>query len=162
MAFTRRDFLKATAAASVALSAPAVHAAKAGKKYRTALIGKWGLGGPEQWTSPEGISSTVQTVLLLTVVSLAIIGGLVVGTGLTLYVVPAMYTYLTREITAEELDDEQYERGIDGLIEQELLTPVSDGEAGYAFRDELTRAVTYETLPSTARRSSRSIRLISE
>jgi Cu/Ag efflux pump CusA len=32
----------------------------------------------------------------------AIIGGLVVGTGLTLYVVPAMYTYLTREITAEE------------------------------------------------------------
>ncbi len=31
----------------------------------------WGLGGPEQWTSPEGISSTVQTVLLLTVVSLA-------------------------------------------------------------------------------------------
>jgi multidrug efflux pump len=32
----------------------------------------------------------------------AIIGGLVFGTGLTLYVVPAVYTYLTREITAEE------------------------------------------------------------
>jgi multidrug efflux pump len=32
----------------------------------------------------------------------AIIGGLLVGTGLTLYVVPAVYTFLTREITAEE------------------------------------------------------------
>jgi len=32
----------------------------------------------------------------------AIIGGLVLGTGLTLYVVPAFYSYLTREITAEE------------------------------------------------------------
>jgi multidrug efflux pump len=32
----------------------------------------------------------------------AIIGGLMLGTGLTLYVVPAIYTYLTREITAEE------------------------------------------------------------
>ena len=32
----------------------------------------------------------------------AIIGGLLVGTGLTLYVVPAVYSYLTREITVEE------------------------------------------------------------
>ena len=32
----------------------------------------------------------------------AIIGGLLFGTGLTLYVVPAVYSYLTREITAEE------------------------------------------------------------
>ena len=30
----------------------------------------------------------------------AIIGGLLFGTGLTLYVVPAVYSYLTREITA--------------------------------------------------------------
>src|SRR5690606_18888660 len=30
-----------------------------------------GLGGPEQWTSPEGLSSALQTLLLLTVVSLA-------------------------------------------------------------------------------------------
>ena len=29
------------------------------------------LGGPQQWTSPEGLSSTVQVMLLLTVVSLA-------------------------------------------------------------------------------------------
>lgn len=32
----------------------------------------------------------------------AIIGGLLLGTGMTLYVVPAIYSYLTREITAEE------------------------------------------------------------
>jgi flagellar biosynthetic protein FliP len=29
------------------------------------------LGGPEKWTSPEGLSSTIQVVLLLTVLSLA-------------------------------------------------------------------------------------------
>jgi multidrug efflux pump len=32
----------------------------------------------------------------------AIIGGLLLGTGLTLYVVPAVYSYLTRELTEEE------------------------------------------------------------
>jgi flagellar biosynthetic protein FliP len=30
-----------------------------------------GVGGPQQWTSPQGISSTLQVMLLLTVVSLA-------------------------------------------------------------------------------------------
>jgi flagellar biosynthetic protein FliP len=30
-----------------------------------------GIGGPQQWSSPEGISSTLQVMLLLTVVSLA-------------------------------------------------------------------------------------------
>lgn len=30
-----------------------------------------GIGGPQQWTSPEGLSSTLQVMLLLTVVSLA-------------------------------------------------------------------------------------------
>ena len=30
-----------------------------------------GMGGPQQWTSPEGISSSLQVLLLLTVVSLA-------------------------------------------------------------------------------------------
>jgi flagellar biosynthetic protein FliP len=30
-----------------------------------------GLGGPQQWTSPEGLASTLQIMLLLTVVSLA-------------------------------------------------------------------------------------------
>ena len=35
MPSTRRDFLKTSAAASLALSAPVVHAAKVGKKYRS-------------------------------------------------------------------------------------------------------------------------------
>ena len=30
-----------------------------------------GIGGPQQWTSPEGLSSTLQVMILLTVVSLA-------------------------------------------------------------------------------------------
>jgi len=30
-----------------------------------------GIGGPQQWTSPEGLSSTIQVMLLLTIVSLA-------------------------------------------------------------------------------------------
>lgn len=30
-----------------------------------------GMGGPEQWTSPDGLSSTIQVMLLLTVISLA-------------------------------------------------------------------------------------------
>ena len=30
-----------------------------------------GIGGPQQWTSPEGLSSTIQVMILLTVISLA-------------------------------------------------------------------------------------------
>jgi len=30
-----------------------------------------GIGGPEQWTSPEGLSSTIQVMLMLTVISMA-------------------------------------------------------------------------------------------
>lgn len=36
-----------------------------------ALNGLNGLGGPQQWSSPQGISSSIQVMLLLTVVSLA-------------------------------------------------------------------------------------------
>ena len=45
MSITRRSFLQASAAATAALAAPAVHGqAKPGKKYKTALIGSgwWG------------------------------------------------------------------------------------------------------------------------
>ena len=44
MSLSRRHFIKASAAASVALATPAIHAAKAGKRFRTALIGSgwWG------------------------------------------------------------------------------------------------------------------------
>jgi len=45
MAFHRRKFLAASAAAGLALAAPAVHAAERDKKYTTALIGSgwWGM-----------------------------------------------------------------------------------------------------------------------
>ena len=33
--------------------------------------GLGGVGGPEQWTSPEGLTSALQVLLLLTVISLA-------------------------------------------------------------------------------------------
>ena len=36
---------------------------------------------------------------------IAIIGGLVVGTGLTLYVIPAVYPYLTRNELAPVIED---------------------------------------------------------
>jgi flagellar biosynthetic protein FliP len=34
-------------------------------------FGQWFSSGPEEWTSPEGLSSTIQVMLLLTVLSLA-------------------------------------------------------------------------------------------
>jgi flagellar biosynthetic protein FliP len=55
----------------VALAAPAVAQAQTVSTGRSALPLPAGLGGPQQWTSPEGISSTLQVMLLLTVVSLA-------------------------------------------------------------------------------------------
>ncbi len=48
---------------------PADTAATPGQKVPFSLPG--GLGGPEEWTSPEGISSALQTLVLLTVISLA-------------------------------------------------------------------------------------------
>lgn len=45
MAFSRRDFLAASAAAGLSFAAPAVRAAEKNKKYRTALVGSgwWGM-----------------------------------------------------------------------------------------------------------------------
>jgi flagellar biosynthetic protein FliP len=64
--------------ACLLLALAALAAAPAAAHAQTATMGKSlvplpaGLsGGPQQWTSPEGISSTLQVMLLLTVVSLA-------------------------------------------------------------------------------------------
>jgi flagellar biosynthetic protein FliP len=54
-----------------ALAAPAVAQAQTVSTGRSPFPLPEGLGGPQQWTSPEGISSTLQVMLLLTVVSLA-------------------------------------------------------------------------------------------
>jgi flagellar biosynthesis protein FliP len=59
------------AIALAALAAPAVVQAQTVSTGRSPFPLPEGLGGPQQWTSPEGISSTLQVMLLLTVVSLA-------------------------------------------------------------------------------------------
>ncbi|MCA9237585.1 MAG: flagellar type III secretion system pore protein FliP [Planctomycetales bacterium] len=55
--------------------APALAAAQTAASPSTpapsALGGLAGLGGPQQWTSPEGMSSALKVMLLLTVISLA-------------------------------------------------------------------------------------------
>src|SRR5918994_6169172 len=56
-------------AAMLAPCAAEAQTAAAGPSPLQAAVG--GLGGPQQWTSPQGISSTLQVMLLLTVVSLA-------------------------------------------------------------------------------------------
>ena len=66
---------------AVMCSAPTLAAAQSAASPSTAsfsspnapsnLGGLAGLGGPQQWTSPEGMSSALQVMLLLTVISLA-------------------------------------------------------------------------------------------
>lgn len=61
--------LIAAIAMAAAATAPRWAAAEAVAAGPSLLPG--GLGGPQQWTSPQGISSALQVMLLLTVVSLA-------------------------------------------------------------------------------------------
>jgi flagellar biosynthetic protein FliP len=56
-------------AAMLAPCAAAAQTVAAGPTPLSAAVS--GLGGPQQWSSPQGISSTLQVMLLLTVVSLA-------------------------------------------------------------------------------------------
>jgi len=67
---SRRAILPLTLAA-ILLSAfaPAIATAQTATPPSSLLPA--GIGGPEQWTSPEGLSSTLQVMLLLTVISLA-------------------------------------------------------------------------------------------
>ena len=60
--------------AALALVAALATLAPAAAMAQTAATGPSllnGMGGPQQWTSPTGISSTLQVMLLLTVISLA-------------------------------------------------------------------------------------------
>jgi flagellar biosynthetic protein FliP len=59
-------------AAATLVGAPALaHAQTASTGRSLIAIPEALAGGPQQWTSPGGISSTLQVMLLLTVVSLA-------------------------------------------------------------------------------------------
>ena len=62
----------ALAALAVFLLAPAAgFADDAAEAAAPALLSPTFLGGPERWTSPEGLSSTLQVLVLMTVISLA-------------------------------------------------------------------------------------------
>jgi flagellar biosynthetic protein FliP len=67
LAITRRTVTAAAVAVLLLFAAPAL-AQSAGPGE--SLLPQ-GIGGPEEWTSPQGLASTLQIMLLLTVVSLA-------------------------------------------------------------------------------------------
>jgi flagellar biosynthetic protein FliP len=67
---SRRFVLLKCAAASFALLLLAAPAVAQGDALTVSLLPK-GIGGPSDWTSPQGLASTLQIMLLLTVVSLA-------------------------------------------------------------------------------------------
>lgn len=56
---------------AVAMSAASAMAQTATSASSASSLLPGGIGGPQQWTSPEGLSSSIQVMLLLTVVSLA-------------------------------------------------------------------------------------------
>jgi flagellar biosynthetic protein FliP len=56
---------------SVVLLLPQVAAAQEQSNRSATVTLPGGIGGPEQWASPEGLSSAIQIMLLLTVISLA-------------------------------------------------------------------------------------------
>ena len=67
---SRRKIRKCVVAGALLLALTPALAAAQTATSQTSLI-PTSIGGPTQWTSPEGLSSTIQVMLLLTVVSLA-------------------------------------------------------------------------------------------
>jgi flagellar biosynthetic protein FliP len=67
---SRRKIRKCVVAGALLLALTPALAAAQTAASQTSLI-PTSIGGPTQWTSPEGLSSTIQVMLLLTVVSLA-------------------------------------------------------------------------------------------
>jgi flagellar biosynthetic protein FliP len=94
---------------------------------QTAGIGKSllplpaGVGGPEQWTSPGGISSTLQVMLLLTVVSLAPAILLMTTSFVRILVVMGL---LRQALGAQQLPPSQVITSIALFMTALLMTPV--------------------------------------
>jgi flagellar biosynthetic protein FliP len=80
-----------------------------------------GLGGPQQWTSPEGISSTLQVMLLLTVVSLAPAILLMTTSFVRILVVMGL---LRQALGAQQLPPSQVLTSIALFMTALLMTPV--------------------------------------
>ena len=67
-----RQFLTMFAVAAILLSSGMAFAQTATPPSPgSASLLPTGIGGPQQWTSPEGLSATIQVMILLTVISLA-------------------------------------------------------------------------------------------
>jgi len=80
-----------------------------------------GIGGPQQWTSPEGISSTLQVMLLLTVVSLAPAILLMTTSFVRILVVMGL---LRQALGAQQLPPSQVLTSIALFMTALLMTPV--------------------------------------
>lgn len=79
------------------------------------------LGGPQQWTSPEGLSSTLQVMLLLTVISLAPAVLLMTTSFIRILVVLGL---LRQAIGAQQLPPSQVITSLALFLTVLLMTPV--------------------------------------
>jgi flagellar biosynthetic protein FliP len=80
-----------------------------------------GLGGPQQWTSPQGLTSTMQVMLLLTVVSLAPAILLMTTSFVRILVVMGL---LRQALGAQQLPPSQVITSIALFMTALLMTPV--------------------------------------
>jgi flagellar biosynthetic protein FliP len=80
-----------------------------------------GLGGPNQWTSPEGLSSTLQVMILLTVISLAPAVLLMTTSFIRILVVLGL---LRQALGAQQLPPSQVITSIALFMTVLLMTPV--------------------------------------
>src|SRR5918994_6438468 len=106
-------------AAMLAPCAAEAQTAAAGPSPLQAAVG--GLGGPQQWTSPQGISSTLQVMLLLTVVSLAPAILLMTTSFVRILVVMGL---LRQALGAQQLPPSQVLTSIALFMTALLMTPV--------------------------------------
>jgi flagellar biosynthetic protein FliP len=80
-----------------------------------------GLSGPQQWTSPEGLSSTIQVMLLLTVISLAPAILLMTTSFVRILIVMGL---LRQALGAQQLPPSQVITSIALFMTALLMTPV--------------------------------------
>ena len=80
-----------------------------------------GIGGPQQWTSPEGLSSTLQVMILLTVVSLAPALLLMTTSFIRILVVMGL---LRQALGTQQLPPSQVITSIALFMTMLLMTPV--------------------------------------
>lgn len=80
-----------------------------------------GIGGPQQWTSPEGLSSTLQVMILLTVISLAPAVLLMTTSFIRILVVLGL---LRQALGTQQLPPSQVITSIALFVTVLLMTPV--------------------------------------